>query len=83
MSLTDIDLLCYRDLAVSQTLWPSLKRCMDGYLRRPTFSDLKSGSGRKKAVYQLASRLGNAAGTRTQGLSITRNAGDLPVLTTS
>lgn len=40
MSLTDMDLLCYRDLAVSQTSLAEPKRCMDAYLQRTAFSDL-------------------------------------------
>jgi hypothetical protein len=40
MSLTDMDLLCYRDLAVSQTPLAEPKRCMDVYLQRTTFSGL-------------------------------------------
>jgi hypothetical protein len=40
MSLTDRDLLCYRDLAVSQIPLAVAKRCMDIYLQRTAFSDL-------------------------------------------
>jgi hypothetical protein len=41
MSLTDMDLLCYRDHAVSQKPLAEPKRCMDAYLQRTAFSDLR------------------------------------------
>jgi hypothetical protein len=46
MSLTDMDLLCYRELAVSQTFWPNLgvAGCL---LATHNVFGPESGSGRR------------------------------------
>jgi murein DD-endopeptidase MepM/ murein hydrolase activator NlpD len=73
--LTRRDLLCYRDHAASQTLLAEPQRWVDVYLQRTAFSDLRLvlvGEVERPACFPR----GNNAGIRTQGLSITRNAGD-------
>jgi hypothetical protein len=81
MSLTERDLLCYRDHAVSQTPLADPKRCMDAYLQRTAFSDLGLVLV-GKLIDERASRCGEGRRNQTQGLSITRWLGILPVLMT-